>query len=103
MTVIDIGGDMEGNSRIFQFNTIQGNPIILGDRTITPQSQALKIRLGKWGIVWNRPVAVLVEQDGEIHRLPVVDITRWIVWGISGIVLLFWIYGLLVGSSNAKR
>jgi hypothetical protein len=26
--------------------------------------------------VWNRPVAVVVEQEGQIERLPIVDVTR---------------------------
>lgn len=83
---------MEENSKNVQFTTIQGAPIQVGDRLITPQSQALKIRFSRWGFVWNRPVAILVEQDGNVQRVPVVDITRWILWGISGFVLIFWIY-----------
>ncbi len=86
---------MTENSKIVQFKTLQGNPIQVGDRLITPQSQALKIRFSRWGFVWNRPVAILVEQEGNVKRIPVVDITRWIVWGISGSVLIFWIYSLI--------
>ena len=86
---------MKENSKIVQLNTFQGNPIQVGDRVITPQSQALQIRFKRWGFVWNRPVAVLVEREGEVYRVPVVDITRWIIWVLSGIVLLFWVYGLI--------
>ena len=94
---------MKGNSKNIQFNTIQGNPIRVGDRVITPQSQALSIRFNKWGFVWNRPVAILVEQEGNVHRVPVVDITRWIIWGISGMVLLYWVYRLINSRSNNQR
>jgi hypothetical protein len=98
---VNNGGDMEENSKIVQFTTSQGAPIQVGDRVITPQSQALKIRFSRWGFVWNRPVAVLIEQEGNVQRVPVVDITRWILWGISGGVLMFWIYLLI--NKNRKQ
>jgi hypothetical protein len=75
---------------IIQWQTISGNPVTMGDVSVTPQSQALTIRLPFGGFVWNRPVAVLVER-GESHRvesIPVVDVTRIIQLGLLGFSLL---------------
>jgi hypothetical protein len=60
-----------------------GEEVTVGDVTLTPQSQALTIRWPNGGAVWNRPVAVLVERDGQTERIPVVDVTR-----IAQLVLL---------------
>lgn len=51
---------------IIRWQTLSGEPITVGDVTITPQSQALIIRLPFGGLVWNRPVAVLVEHSAPI-------------------------------------
>ena len=45
------------------------DPIQLGDRTITLQSRAVSLRWPGGGWVWNRPVAALVERDGQVVRL----------------------------------
>jgi len=76
---------------IVQWQTISGNPVTVGDVSVTPQSQALTLRLPIGGFVWNRPVAVLVER-GESHhveRIPVVDVTRIIQLGLLGFSLVF--------------
>jgi hypothetical protein len=56
--------------------------------TVTPQSRALLLRLPKGGLVWNRPTAVLVEQDGRVRRIPIVDITRILQVGLLGLTVL---------------
>ena len=76
---------------IVQWQTVSGHPVTVGDVSVTPQSQALTVRLPFGGFVWNRPVAVWVEQ-GESHhveRIPVVDVTRVIQLGLLGFSLLF--------------
>ncbi len=69
---------------IFQWQMINGKPITVGDATATPQAQALSVRFPFGGFVWNRPAAVLVERDGRTERIPIVDITRLIVWILAG-------------------
>jgi hypothetical protein len=56
--------------------------------TVTPQSRALVVRWPKGGLVWNRPTAVLVEQDGQARRIPIVDITRILQVGLLGLAVL---------------
>jgi uncharacterized spore protein YtfJ len=60
----------------FQVHTVVGQPVIVGDTTVTPQSQALIVRLPIGGFVWNRPTAVMVERDGQVQRIPIKDSTR---------------------------
>lgn len=37
----------------FQVQTVVGQPVIVGDITVTPQSQAIIVRLPIGGFVWN--------------------------------------------------
>jgi hypothetical protein len=72
-----------------QIETQIGEPLTVGDTTITPQSQALIVHWPHGGFVWNRPVAVLVEENGQTQRLPIVDVTRYITWSFAGLTLMF--------------
>ncbi|MCC7354888.1 MAG: hypothetical protein IT330_14180 [Anaerolineae bacterium] len=67
-----------------QWQTINGDPITVGDVTVTPQSQSLTVRWPFGGFVWNRPVAVLVERGGQTERIPIVDTTRMVQLGVLG-------------------
>lgn len=80
-----------------QWRTAAGNAIRVGDTMVTPLAQALVVRppwqagSDRWGgaFVWNRPVAVVVERAGQSERLPIVDVTRIVVWSLmAGITLV---------------
>jgi hypothetical protein len=62
------------------YQTVNGQPVQVGEKVVTPQSQVLALNFmgGPAGaaLVWNRPLAVLVEQNGETKRYPIVDVTR---------------------------
>jgi len=79
---------------MIQWQTVSGDPVIVGDVSLTPQSQALTIRWPSGGFVWNRPVAVVVEQDGQTERIPVVDVTRIAQFTLIGLSLVFWMVTL---------
>jgi hypothetical protein len=70
-------------------------PVTMDDITMTPRSKALVVRLPKGGLVWNRPTAVLVERDGQIRRIPIVDVTRILQVGLLGLAMLMAGGGLL--------
>jgi hypothetical protein len=78
---------------IFQWQTLSGDKLTVGSLSLTPQSQALTLRWGKGGWVWNRPVALLVEGEGHSQRIPIIDVTRVaqvMLWGVSlGLWLIF--------------
>ena len=82
--------------------TISGPSVTRGDLTVTPLAQALSIRLPFGGFVWNRPVAVLVERDGRLERITIVDITRLIQLGTLGLGLLFSFMIWLVSSRRKE-
>jgi hypothetical protein len=62
---------------VVQLRGSSGNPVKVGDVTVTPRSQALIVRWPMGGFVWNRPVSVVIERDGQQERLPILDVTRW--------------------------
>jgi hypothetical protein len=74
---------------ILQWQTISGDKVTIGDVNVTPQSQALTIRWPHGGLVWNRPVAILVERGEQTERFPIVDVTRIVQLGLLGLSLVF--------------
>ena len=70
-------------------------PVTVGGVTVTPMAWTLVVR-APWGaLVWNRPAAVLVERDGQVRRIPIVDVTRFAQAGLIGAALAITIGGLL--------
>ena len=91
-----------------ELRTASGPPIEAGGARLTPQSQALVIRTPIWKLVWNRPVAVLVERDGRAQRLPIVDVTRvaivaLIAGGIAGLIAVAIARGARRGARGATE
>ncbi len=77
--------------KIWQWEIQNSQPVTVGARTITPQTQVVSLRLPFGGFVWNRPAAVLVEENGRVQRLPIPDMTRMIVLAavvVSAIIAL---------------
>jgi hypothetical protein len=77
---------------LIRYETRMGQPYETSGGRITPFSKALIIRLPKApvGLVWNRPASLLVtREDGQEQVIPVVDITRIVVWSLSGAILAF--------------
>jgi len=81
----------------FRSRTMSGEAWTVGDRTITPHSRAVSIRLPFGGFVWNRPVAIVVESAGRTERVPIVDLTRVITVVLSasgvGLAMAAWLIG----------
>lgn len=68
-----------------------GDPVTVGAVTVTPEAQAIILRAGKGGMVYNRPVAVTVEEDGIVERVLVVDVTLVALIAVSvltGIIMI---------------
>ena len=72
-----------------RLETSTGEALTVGETTVTPQSQALIIRWPSFSFVWNRPVAVIVDRGGQIQRVPIIDATRFVTWGLIGVSLVF--------------
>jgi hypothetical protein len=91
---------MTNLSDIVQWQLAVGEPTSVGDVTVIPQSQALTFRWPNGGFVWNRPVAVMVEREGAIERMPVTDVTRMAQLGLLGLSIAFII---LAGLLSPRR
>ena len=93
------------------FVTREGEPIKVGDQTLTVISRALRAMppMGFGGLVWNRPVAVkVVTAAGVEHILPVVDGTRRsqvmiMVFGLVAALLIALVFGIRRPKSIASR
>ncbi len=83
---------------IVQLQTHQGTPTTSGNITVTPESQALSLRLPFGGFVWNRPTAIVIEVDRERQRIPIVDVTR-----IAELALVGLMIGLILWSRVGDR
>ena len=79
----------------FQVQTVVGQPVIVGDISLIPQSQAIIVRLPIGGFVWNRPTALLVEQDGQAKRILIRDLTRILQLGLLGFCVVLSIVRLM--------
>ena len=88
---------------VFRRQTLSSDPITVGDTTITPQSQAITVRWPTGGWVWNRPVAVLIERDGETERIPIVDVSRIAQLGLLGLGVVFSVFALMRFMKERKR
>lgn len=76
-----------GNVLTWQRRT--GEAIAVRGFRVYPESLALVIRLPFAGYVWNYPVSVLVERDGNTKRLPIIDATRVAKWALSfGLIVI---------------
>ena len=79
----------------FQVQTVVGQPVIVGDISLILQSQAIIVRLPIGGFVWNRPTALLVEQDGQAKRILIRDLTRILQLGLLGFCVVLSIVRLM--------
>ncbi len=88
---------------LIQWQTTSGQLVAAGNVTVTPQSWSLTIRCPFGGLVWNRPVAVLVRRGEETERIPIVDITRSVQLGLLGLGLIFAMLVFILIQSKRKR
>jgi len=73
---------------VFRWEVVTGEVMEVGDTRIKPQSRLLSIRLPWAALALNHPVAVLVERDGEVERVPILDPTRIAQGGLLLLALL---------------
>ncbi len=87
---------------MIKIEKVTGEPIQQGKMTITPVALKLTVHAPKalrhfgGGVIWNRPSALLVEEEkGESQRLPVHDVTTLAILGFIGVAvsaLLVWFF-----------
>jgi uncharacterized spore protein YtfJ len=91
-------------SDVILWQTVTGEPFESAGAVITPLTHVLAIRLplgpAAGGFVWNRPVALLVERDGEVERVPILDVTRM---AQVGLLLTLVVVGLLSRRQRERK
>ena len=86
---------MNENDRRFTYEEVAHAPVQVGRYTVTPIAYAAAIHFPLGGFVWNRPVAVEVQQGDQIERLPIPDVTRLgqigAIFAGAGMAFLLWL------------
>jgi hypothetical protein len=85
---------MSDISKWVSYETGIGESITAGGVTVTPHSGVLTVRWPNGAWIWNRPLAITVEEGDISHRQPIIDITRQSQWILLGLALLFILKGI---------
>lgn len=64
-----------------------GEPVRVGDVTLTPQSQVFSVQFPFGGFVWHRPTAVTIQSPRQNETLPITDPTRMALWSLLGLTI----------------
>lgn len=94
---------MPNTAKAVAFENRSGEPVTVDGVTLTPQSQALTVRFPYGGFVWHRPAAVIVEEEGQSRRIPIVDVTRMAQVGAYCVVLLWALLYLIVARVSGRN
>ena len=86
--------------RILVQQTSAGEPVIVGEVSVYPVARSYRINFpaARGGIVWNRPLAVIVEDSsGSRQIIPIQDRTRqlqiaFLAAGFFGTLLIWLIF-----------
>ena len=73
---------------ILRIETRTGPPIKIPDGQLYVRSRLVQLRFppANWGLIWNRPVAIVVRPStGQEKVIPVLDMTRIAVLTLAGI------------------
>jgi hypothetical protein len=81
-----------------EVETRAGDPIAVGDSKIVPLAKVAQLKIPGWfgGVIWNRPVAVVIQtEDDKEQVVPVRDVTREAQLAIIGsglfVILMAWL------------
>ena len=94
---------MAGLNDLARFTTTEGDPITIGEVTVTPRSTALVIRLPFGGFVWNRPIGVTIRRGDTIEDIPIRDVTRIVQLALLGAAALLMVVSRRIGSNKRRR
>jgi hypothetical protein len=102
---------MQEDGKTFTFRRNIGEPIQIAGKggtilEVTPQAQALVIRGAYGGLVWNRPVAVLVRHAGQSDarptRVPIPNITRTAQSILLSLSVIFAIISIVLSIKKSR-
>lgn len=90
-------------SDLVQIQTRSGSVVTAGGIAITPISQQLVVRLPGARIEWHRPAAILVARAGQVQRIPIVNVTRLIRFGLWSVCFSLLVVQWIVTVRNERR
>ena len=71
--------------RVIEWRASSGSLAAAGEATVTPLARSLILRWPRGGAVWSGPAAIVVERDGQAHRIPVANLNGRVLWGLRGV------------------
>jgi hypothetical protein len=74
---------------LVRIETVTGQPVRAGELSLKPEARVLRLQFPWGGFVWNRPVAVVVDDGRRIERMAIVDVTRAAQVGLLAIAGIF--------------
>jgi hypothetical protein len=79
----------------FQWEKISGEPMEAENVRVTPQARVLAVRAPFGGFVWNRPVSLVVEREGERAQVTIPDVTLMlqVLFGLAVVVFSILFFG----------
>ena len=76
---------------ILRIETLTSPPITVSDGQLSVRSKYVQLRLPtvNGGLIWNRPVAIVVHAvDGKEKIIPILDITRIVLFTLVGLCFI---------------
>jgi hypothetical protein len=86
-----------------RIETLTSQPMRVRDSQLRVRSQVIQLRLPilNAGLIWNRPVAILVRTPhGQDHILPVLDVTRIVVLALVAFCFAGTLFFMLLRRKN---
>ena len=93
-------------NKIFIQQTSPGEPIKVNDFTVYPVARSYRVNMpgARGGIIWNRPMAVIVEDSGGNRQvIPVIDRTRQLQIAIFGAGLIGTLLAWLIFRNSSQQ
>ena len=90
---------------ILRIETLTSPPITIQDAQVHVRSQVVQLRLPaiQGGVIWNRPVAVVVHAlEGEETIVPIPDVTRAALWTLAGLSFTAMLVGMFFRRKQAR-
>jgi hypothetical protein len=93
-------------SDFIEWRTDVSEPVVLDARRVTLRSQALVVHWApeQFGgmLIWRRPAAVVVEEEGRTTEKPIPDVTRVVQLLFWGLAAFFLVLGLWFAWRNRR-
>jgi len=90
---------------IFRIETLTSPPITIRDTRVHVRSQVIQLRFPaiNGGVIWNRPVAVVVRLgNGQEKIVPVLDVTRAVMLTLAGLSFTAMLVGMFFRRKKAR-